>query len=379
MTVLRKPAAAGIAAGLVLAAIVLTQASRRAAAPPARRAGPVLSDCQGRLDELVVHYVPAAAGVVMTVYREFLSALPPQVTVHVVCPDQAAFEHLRGGLGPVACVLRPVTTGHAMTTWSRDRWLALAPPGGGGPTTLLPPKAEDVADIWPARKGDQLTAGDIARALGPDRAIARRSDLLFDGGDFVADRRCVFVTPDVADRNIRHTVANRSELVRALGEQLGRKVVLLDQAPPHHAGMFMMTAGDGVMLVGDPGLGRQVLARSLPPGVLPPGPDHSDATQALFDAVARQCTDEGYRVVRIPTVSGLDGRTYLTYLNVILDRRDGRRIVYMPVYRRVETLNQAATNVWRGLGWEVRPVDCTASYVHFGSLRCLVNVLSRGR
>ena len=40
---------------------------------------------------------------------------------------------------------------------------------------------------------------------------------------------------------------------------------------------------------------------------------------------------------------------------------------------------KAAAAVWRSAGWQVRRVDCTASYVHFGSLRCLVNVLARGR
>ena len=373
----RKPVAFGIAAGLALAAMVLTYASRRAAPLAARRAGAVLSDCDGSLDQLVIHYVPEAAKIVTDAYRDFLSALPAEVTVHVVCPDAAAFDQLRRAVGPVACALRAVPTGHAMTTWSRDRWLALAPPAGGDAATLLTPRAEKAAAIWPARRGDRLTAGDVARTLGPDRVIARRSGLLFDGGDFVADDRCVFVTPSVAERNIQHTVADRRELVRALRRELGRKIVLLDEAPPYHAGMFMMTAGDGVVIVGDPSLGTEVLGRSLPPDVMPPGADHTAETQRLFDAVARRCADEGYRVVRIPTVSGTDGRTYLTYLNVILDRRNGRKIVYMPVYRSVESLNEAAEKVWQDLGWEVRRVDCTATYVHFGSLRCLVNVLAR--
>ena len=375
----RKPVAFGIAAGLALAAMVLTYASRRAAAPPARRPGPLLSDCDGTLDQLVIHYVPEAAEIVTDAYRDFLSALPADVTVHVVCPDAAAFDELRCAVGPVACALRAVPAGHAMTTWSRDRWLSLAPPSGGGAATLLTPRAEKAAAIWPARQGDQLTAADIARRLGPSRTIARKSELLFDGGDFVADERCVFVTPGVAERNIQHTVADRNELVRALRRELGRKIVLLDEAPPYHAGMFMMTAGDGVMLVGDPSLGTEILGPTLPPDVMPPGADHTAETQRLFDAVARQCAAEGYRVVRMPTVSGLDGRTYLTYLNVILDRRDGRRIVYMPVFSDVEALNEAAKKVWQDLGWEVSRVDCTASYVHFGSLRCLVNVLTRGR
>ena len=373
----RKPVAFGIAAGLALAAMVLTYASRRAAPAPARRAGGVLSDCDGSLDQLVIHYVPEAAAVVTDAYRDFLSALPAEATVHVVCPDAAAFDEFRCAVGPVACTLRAVPAGHAMTTWSRDRWLSLAPPSGGGPATLLTPRAEKAAEIWPARLGDQMTAGDVARTLGPSRAIARKSALLFDGGDFVADDRCVFVTPSVAERNIQHTVADRGELVRALGRQLGRKVVLLNEAPPHHAGMFMMTAGDGVVIVGDPSLPAEILGRTLGPDVMPPGADHTSETQRLFDAVARQCADEGYRVVRMPTVSGTDGRTYLTYVNVILDRRDGSKTVYMPVFRDVEPLNQAAASIWRDLGWTVRTVDCTATYVHFGSLRCLVNVLTR--
>ena len=60
----RRPVAVGVAVGLVLAAIVLTLASRRPPAPPVRADGAVLSDCDGALDELVIHYVPAAAGIV---------------------------------------------------------------------------------------------------------------------------------------------------------------------------------------------------------------------------------------------------------------------------------------------------------------------------
>ena len=82
-------------------------------------------------------------------------------------------------------------------------------------------------------------------------------------------------------------------------------------------------------------------------------------------------------MVRIPIVPGRDGRTYVTYLNVLVDQRGGRRIVYLPTFRGMGALNAAAASVWRGLDYEVRPVDCTTTYEHFGSLRCLVNVLRR--
>jgi hypothetical protein len=82
-------------------------------------------------------------------------------------------------------------------------------------------------------------------------------------------------------------------------------------------------------------------------------------------------------VTRIPVVPAMDGRTFVTYVNAILDQRDDRRIVYMPVFRCAEALNRAATTVWTELGYEVRPVECDACARQFGALHCLVNVLRR--
>jgi hypothetical protein len=186
----------------------------------------------------------------------------------------------------------------------------------------------------------------------------------------------------VLRRNLQQTVRTPQELIEQLSAILQRKIVLLREAPDHHAGMYMMALGNRTVLVGDPAAAQGLLpelaqgraAELCPDG----GPDFSPATIARFDAVARQCQAAGYRVVRIPIVPGRDGRTYLTYLNAILDKRAGRRIVYMPVFACADALNHAAEQVWTSLGYEVRPVNCDACYPHFGSLRCLVNVLRRG-
>jgi hypothetical protein len=171
-----------------------------------------------------------------------------------------------------------------------------------------------------------------------------------------------------------------------LASAVKRRVILLEEAPDHHAGMFMASVGGHVMLVGDPKLGRALLPAQFQADNqagsgefmdLPGGPDFTAATQHLFDAVAEQCAATGYRVVRIPVVPARDGRTYLTYVNVLLDRVGERRIVYLPYYRGAEALNAAAQAVWEKLGFEVRLVDCTATYRHFGCLHCLVNVLKR--
>jgi hypothetical protein len=335
--------------------------------------------------ELVVQYEPSAKEVVAAAYRDFLGALDPDFTVHVVCPDQPAFDDFVSLAGHVRCRLDPILTHHPITTWSRDRWVALTPASPGGATTIWSPRGETAEDIWPARAGDEQVGRDIAAALGAS-ARAVRSGLYFDGGDFLSDSDNVFVVPRVLQRNLQHTVTSREEFLGLVAGEVKKRVILLDEAPDHHAGMFMASVGGQTMLVGDPRLGKALLPAQFqtdgPAGGeefmnLSGGPDFTPATQHLFDAVAGQCAAAGYRVVRIPVVPAHDGRTYLTYVNVLLDHAGDRRIVYLPYYQGAEALNAAARAVWEKLGFEVRRVDCTATYRHFGCLHCLVNVLRR--
>jgi hypothetical protein len=369
----------GLVAGFAFLAVTGSYAKQAAAS------GPILSECDGRMRELVVHYEPSAREVVAAVYRDFLGALDPDVTVHAVCPDRAAYEEFVSLAGRIRCRLDPIITHHPMTAWSRDRWVALRPAWPSGATTIWSPRGETAEEIWPARAGDERVGQDIAAALGSS-VKAVRSSLYFDGGDFLSDNDNVFVAPRVLQRNIQHTVGGREELLSALAGEVKRRVILLDQAPDHHAGMFMASVGGHRMLVGDPNLGRTLVPAQFQLENraggdefmnLPGGPDFTAATQHLFDAVAAQCAAAGYRVVRIPVVPAQDGRTYLTYVNVLQDRAGERRIVYLPYYRGAEALNAAGRAVWEGLGFEVRPVDCTATYRHFGCLHCLVNVLKR--
>lgn len=338
--------------------------------------GPILSECTGHFRELVIQYEPASREIVAVPYQEFLQALEPDITVYVVCPSRADFGELTGFVGKIQCRLRPIIVNHPMTTWSRDRWIALAPANGF--TTLLHQPSEASADIWPARAGDQRISLDIARALSSSVA-ARRGEFYFDGGDFLADEERVFVTPRVLRRNPQYTRSDREQLLRQLAETLKRPVLMLDEAPDHHAGMFMVSVGNKTMLVGDPSLGINHFPVAVDSGFpeLPGGPDFSESTQRLFDAVAAQCAAAGYRVIRVPTIPALDGRSYLTYVNCMIDCQAERRIVYLPFYRGAESLNQSAKTIWTNLGYEVRPVDCTSTYRHYGCLHCLVNVLSR--
>ncbi len=339
----------------------------------------MLPDCEGGLRQAVIQYAPDSADVVLPTYRAFLPQLPGDVTVQVVCPDRPAYDDLLARVGATDCRLSPVIVGHPITAWSRDRWLALGASSGQA-AQLLCPRNEDGAAVWPAREGDERVGGDLAAALGSSVTWSR-SDLCFDGGDFAADGETAFVRPAVLLRNLQRTVETREELLEHLETILQRRIVLFDRAPDHHVAMYLMPIGNRTVLVGDPRLAERLLAGSpdkeAVDAYLPGGPDFSAATAALFDAVAGQCQAAGYRVVRIPVAPGIDGRTYITYLNAILDQRDGRRIVYMPAFGPAAVLNRAATAVWAEQGYEVRPVDCTAASRNFGALHCLVNVLRR--
>jgi hypothetical protein len=369
----------GLLAGTAI--LALTGSPERKPVP----SGPILPECDGHLREVVLQYEPAAKDIVAPVYRDFLRALDRDVSVHLVCPDRAAFDDFVAAVGPVPCGVTPILAGHPMTAWSRDRWVALMPATPGDATTLWSPRGEAGEEVWPARAGDERIGRDIAAALAP-LVRARRSGLYFDGGDFLADGGTVFVMPRVLQRNIQQTVRSREEFLRLLSGELKRRVILLDEAPDHHAGMFMASVGGKTMLVGDPSQARELICAEMEQHDraatnefmnLPGGPDFTAPTQHLFDAVAAQCSAAGYKVVRIPVLPARDGRTYLTYVNALIDQQSGRRVVYLPFYRGVERLNAAARAVWDGLGYEIRPVDCTTAYRHFGCLHCLVNVLTR--
>jgi N-dimethylarginine dimethylaminohydrolase len=245
---------------------------------------------------------------------------------------------------------------------------------------LVCSREEEGADVWPPRQGDQKVAEDLARVLGPN-VLCRRSDLFFDGGDFAADGETVFVRPAVVIRNLQRTVATREELIENLENWLGRRVVLLEGAPDHHVAMYMMPVGNKTVLVGDPRMAQHLLAESPESRAVatffPGGPDFTETAVARFEAVADHCRSAGYQVVRIPLVPGNDGRTFLTYVNALIEQRAGRRIVYLPVYPFAETLNRAAASIWANLGYEVRTVQCDTCACHFGTLHCLVNVLRR--
>jgi hypothetical protein len=365
----RSPVAVGAVMGLIAAGLVVGR-SREA---PVSSRGEMVPECGGAIRSVVVQYV-AGADFVEPVYRAVLGDLPAGVRVYVVCPEQADFEAFEAGVGTLRAQVMPVLVHHVMTPWARDRWMAVR---GAAGLRIVAPQGERGAEAWPARAGDAAIAADLGQTLPGLKA--ERSALYFDGGDFLADAGVVFVTRAVVERNLGQTVTSREALLHGVRELFSQRPVLVEEGPDHHAGMFMMAAGEGRMVVGDPSLGRALFDAAGPEAAaLEGGADFSPQAQARFDAVARAAEAAGFRVTRMPVVVPAIGKNYLTFVNVVMDERAGERIVYMPAFAGQGRLTAAAAQVWASLGYRVAPVDCSGVWTKGGTVHCLVNVLERG-
>jgi hypothetical protein len=358
----------GIGIGLLGAMLLLSREGGERPIPSI--AEPMMSECDGRIQSVVIQYV-AGADFAIPVYKQFLNALPSDIVVYAACPDSAASMELMSALGRCASRLTPLLMGHPMTAWSRDRWIALMPRYATGDTMLVASSAESGSEIWPARAGDQQIALDLCRRI--QGLTFARSGMFFDGGDLLSDSRCVFVSPSAIRRNVQHSAESTEDFSRRLEELLNRKPLLLPNAPDHHVGMYMMAAGDNRVVIGDPSQAEPLFS----PASFSGQADFSPQTQANFESVARVAAGAGYHVIRIPVVAGMDEKTYLSYVNGIIDQRNGHRTIYMPVYHGQYRLNAAATRVWKDLGYHVVPIDVTTAYSHFGTLHCMVNILAK--
>ena len=84
----------------------------------------------------------------------------------------------------------------------------------------------------------------------------------------------------------------------------------------------------------------------------------------------------GFHIVPVPLLLTRTPCVYVSYNNLILERRGGKKRMYMPVYG-IPTLDQAAGEVFATQGWQVSPVRVAQLYRHTGSLRCQVGIIQR--
>jgi hypothetical protein len=372
----------GVGAGLLAGWGLVALLSPRGRAPE----HPLAEDA-GRITRVVIHYAPGAdAGeVVADIYRRFLAAVGPEVRVVWVVEDAHALDDLKARLDdaypPDSLAL---TTGHAITTWSKDRFTCLASIGGRGATTLLAPARKAVPN--PRRTNDQEVPWRLATAF-PQLFACRDMQMDFDGGDILATSHGVFVHPAILSKNdpaappFQPAEALRERLRLQLGEFVWLGPAESD-VPPHHVGMFL-TVANGTAFVGDVRLAERLASgheAELAAACLPAGGPADAATRAelarQLDCVAEQMRRLGLRVVRVPLMPSATARAWMSYNNGIVETRDGRVVYYMPTFG-MSRLDDAAAEIFRGAGCDVVPIDCSRIWRLCGSLHCLVNVVAR--
>lgn len=373
-----------IVAIMVAAGGVAARAGELAAAPSPGSAV-VVGDSAGRLAEIVMHFDAEFATELAPAVDSLLSALPLDVRCLVLCPTAASAseferswgqdERLRGRDIHVVNVDRPITI------WARDRRIARVHAESGLPAGLLVPYE------WSEYKEDQRNDLFVNYLLERRGLVAEvESSLLhFEGGDLVSNNRHVFVGVDVLQENEK-LGRERSETKRGLLEALGRDLVIIGEisgcVPWEHVDMYVTPVGDDTLLVASPTVALMLLSGD--PCVTIESDSATDPILFVcdlmdrydeFDAVADQLATYDYAIIRLPALSQAT-EWMITYNNVLMEERDGIRVVYMPVYGMAR-LDRAAEAVYRSLGFEVRRIDVSGIYQSGGALRCMVNVLRR--
>lgn len=363
--------ACGVCAGLLLG-LCLT----RIAVPDGPGDARLVSDVDGAMREICVHYAREFHAECVEVFSDLFRGLQPGARVWVVTASKEEFvflgEELKKGGVPRHISLASAVTGFPITPWAKDRFGTLA---RGRRAVLAVPPARS-ATPGP-RANDELVPERLAEIL--DDVECMPLPFFFDGGDLLADDENVFVAPNFLARNQPYDVDARPALLRQIERVLGRHVVVVGDSigdvPDHHIGMYLTPLGDGAVAVADPDLGRMILSADLARYDVELEGD--DARYAAFRNVIRVVEQQGLRVVRVPMVLTGTPRVYVTYNNALLEKNRGSKRILMPVYG-IPALDRAARDVFEKEGWSVHPVRVAKVFRHTGSLRCLVGIIRRG-
>jgi hypothetical protein len=341
-------------------------------------AGRIITDADGALEEIIVHF---SAGVsapgILTAYRGLFSQMPLDVRVYVACPAQSDFDIMMKELGTAKLPANrfiPLITGCPITCWSRDRFLAKVPDKAGIKAALvLPPRPEYGCN---ERTNDWFVPWKLASDR-PSEFRVEKSRLYFHGGDLINAGRFIFADYNLFKLNLSHgSFMDTAEFSDYLGRKFGREVVLLGDAgtsvPEHHIEMYITPLDDRAVLVGDPDLAMRLLAGLNNDIAGRADPDIFDR----FRNVALALKAKGFTVVPIPILPTKTPHVYFSYNNVIIDKRNGVRTVYLPTYN-IPKLDDYAVQVWQAQGFSVKRIDASGIYHLGGAIRCLINVLSR--
>jgi hypothetical protein len=351
----------------------------------------VVSSAHGRIRALRLQwpeeFQEPAFSAQKAVFQDVLTRLPADVVLHVVAEGLAAAA-LPGLLAELPVLDRvhihalhlrstPDTLYSPMTMWARDAALLLHTEAGT-PVLLLPRSFRGDGQVDPQLNRLQIqgTAAAPAR-LGqalPDVPV-RRSALVFEGGDVVANRRVVLVGAHTIARNMTDLRLSKAAVVEQFAAELGLPVLVVDPQPDFHIDLGFTFLDDHTVAVADPGEGMRLVA-SLPELAKCVRATEEKQLTEKYQCASVWLQSQGYQVVRLPALAGLGLLTpYYTYNNVLIENYPGMKRVYMPTYG-VEPLDGAARAVYVEHGFRVVEMpSARLSTRLWGAVRCATGEL----
>lgn len=341
----------------------------------ASETGQVFSDTSGRIAEVLLHFDEEIETELAPVYRDLFAALGDDVKIRVLCESGFSARNFAERWRDVATEhgrdLDVVNVGMPLSIWARDRCIARTRGDAVHRSASFVPSANPYYEF--EKHNDIRTQRMLYRGLlGPNTL---RSWLLLEGGNVIANDKLVFVGANVAEEN--DCELPDRQLERELSRICGRKYTLVGTKtsvlPWDHVDMYMTPIGDDTMLVASARAGQEFVKQDCEPGV---DDVNIDAIQATLDHVADEMRGLGYKVLRLPAVFGTSGEWIMTYNNVIMEQRNGRRVALMPIYN-VPEMDQAAAEAYGKLGFEVHTIDVSGVFEYGGAVRCIVNVVDR--
>ena len=347
----------------------------------------LVADDGGPIAELLLQYAANSEAELGAPYFDLFQHLGPNVRLQVCCPNEASVEAFSSRWGAAASAngrqVQVVNVNRPITVWARDRRICRQTPDGRSAPCFVP-TAHFTYD--PEKQNDLVLSSMLwQQGLVPGVAL---SSFHLEGGNVVSNRRHIFIGANAFDDN-PHRFTSEAAMFAELSKVFGRQAVAIQardgQTPWIHTDMYLTPIDSRTILVSSPTEGCRLL-----PGqtsvILPQRDRHVEVEfdsiapdsirQTRFDDVANQLTNMGYQVIRVPSLINVEKDWMVTYNNVLMDYQNGQRVVFMPVYH-IPELDHAAAQIYRALGFEVRPVDVSPIFQLGGAIRCLTNVTRR--
>lgn len=347
----------------------------------------LVADDGGPIAELLLHYALNSEGELGTVYHDLFQHLGPNVRLQVCCSNEASVDAFSSRWGTAAVgqgrQVQVVNVNRPITVWARDRRICRQTADGRSAACFVP----TAHFTYDPEKQNDLVLSSLLFPTGLVPAVSLASFHL-EGGNVVSNRRHVFVGANAFDDN-RHRFVSESAMFAELTRIFGRPTIAIqgsDGAVPWiHTDMYLTPVDSRTILVSSPAEGCRLLDgqntitvqnRDRQSQVEFDVVAADSLKQGRFDEVANQLTGMGYQVIRLPALINVQKDWMVTYNNVLMDYQDGQRVVLMPIYH-IPELDHAAAQVYRALGFEVRPVDVSTVFQLGGAIRCLANVTRR--